>query len=286
MPKITAKRTFMNEEKIKAILIGFGSIFMIAFCLTPFIYMIITSLSLQPDFLASQKNFQLTFTNYYSILTKKSLYFIQYFRNSLLISGISAFLAVLIAGLAGYAITRLNLSGKRFLLLFVLSLSMFPQITLVSYLFKFMTSLGWINTYLALIFPYIAWILPLSLWILVSYFSQIPKELDKAAFVDGCSPLQVLIRVLSPVATPGLFSTGLLAFIFAFNEFMFALMLTNDHSARTIPVGIALFQGLHGEIPWGNIMAASTITTIPVVILTLVFQKHIVQGLTRGAVKG
>jgi multiple sugar transport system permease protein len=163
---------------------------------------------------------------------------------------------------------------------------MFPQISLVSYLFKVMTRLGWINTYNALILPYIAWILPLSLWILTSYFSQIPRELDRAAYVDGCSQWQALRKVIFPVAAPGLFSTGLLAFIFAFNEFMFALMLTADHRARTIPVGIALFQGLHGEIPWGNIMAASTLTTFPVIILTIFFQRHIIQGLTRGAVKG
>ncbi|MFQ5905311.1 MAG: carbohydrate ABC transporter permease, partial [bacterium] len=151
---------------------------------------------------------------------------------------------------------------------------------------KLMSRLSWINTYQGLILPYVAWTLPLSLWILVSYFAQMPRELDKAALVDGCTRWQILRRVVFPVAAPGLLSTGLLAFIFAFNEFMFALMLTTDHHARTIPVGIALFQGLHGEIPWGNIMAASTLTTIPVVILTVMFQRHIIQGLTRGAVKG
>ncbi|MEW6519808.1 MAG: carbohydrate ABC transporter permease [Thermodesulfobacteriota bacterium] len=149
-----------------------------------------------------------------------------------------------------------------------------------------MNALGWINTYPALIFPYIAWVLPLTLWILVSYFAQIPLDLDKAALVDGCSRIQILVHVILPVAAPGIFSTFLLAFIFAFNEFLFALMLTADYRARTIPVGIALFQGLHGQIPWGRIMAASVVTTLPVVVLTLIFQRRIVQGLTRGAVKG
>ena len=149
-----------------------------------------------------------------------------------------------------------------------------------------MAWLGWINTYQALMLPYIAWILPLSLWILVSYFSQIPIELDHAASVDGCSRWQTLYKIIFPVAAPGVFSTFLLAFIFAFNEFMFALMLTTDYKTRTIPVGITLFQGLHGQTPWGNIMAASVITVLPAVFLALVFQRYIIGGLTRGAVKG
>jgi multiple sugar transport system permease protein len=163
---------------------------------------------------------------------------------------------------------------------------MFPQIGLIGYLFKMMTWLGWINTYNALVFPYIAWTLPLSLWILVSYFRQIPVELEEAAMVDGCTRRQILQKIVLPVALPGIFSVFLLAFISALNEFMFALMLTTDYNARTVPVGIALFQGLHGQTPWGNIMAASVVTALPVVILTLVFQRHIISGLTKGAVKG
>jgi multiple sugar transport system permease protein len=156
----------------------------------------------------------------------------------------------------------------------------------VGYLFKLMTALGWINTYPALIFPYVAWTLPLSLWILVSYFSRIPRDLDRAGLIDGCSRLQILFKIIFPVAAPGIFATLLLAFIFAFNEFLFALMLTTDRAARTIPVGIALFEGLHGQIPWGEIMAAATLATLPVVALALIFQRRIIQGLTRGAVKG
>jgi len=138
---------------------------------------------------------------------------------------------------------------------------------------------------MALVFPYTAWILPLSLWVLTSYFSRIPRDLDRAALIDGCGPLQALRKVIVPVAAPGIFSTAILAFIFAFNELLFALMLTTDFRARTIPVGIALFEGLHGEIPWGAVMAAATLATVPVVAMTLLFQRRIVQGLTRGAVK-
>jgi len=276
----------MNEERLRTTIVVLGSAFMLVFFLLPFVYMAMTSVSLRPDFLSPRKGFEFTLVNYRSILTTPSLHFLDYLRNSLLVSGISAVFTVLIAGLAAYSITRLPLPGKVLILFFVLAVSMFPQVSLVSYLFKLMSRLGWINTYQCLVLPYIAWILPLSLWILTSYFAQMPRELDKAALVDGCTRWQILRKVIFPVAMPGLFSTALLAFIFAFNEFMFALMLTTDHHARTIPVGVALFQGLHGETPWGNIMAASTLTTIPVVILTVIFQRRIVQGLTRGAVKG
>jgi multiple sugar transport system permease protein len=276
----------MKEERIKKVLILLGSIFMVTFCLTPFIFMGLISFSENSDFLGSGGGFKFVLDNYQRILTVSSLHFLDYLRNSIFISGISAFFAVIIAGSAAYAISRLSFAGKAFILFFVLAISMFPQISIVSYLYRFMGSLGWINTYAGLVFPYIAWILPLSLWILVSYFAQIPKDLDRAGLVDGCSSFQVLRKIVFPIAAPGLFSTALLAFVFAFNEFMFAVVLTIDNHSRTIPVGIALFQGLHGEIPWGTIMAASTIATLPVVVSVLIFQRHIIQGITRGAVKG
>lgn len=276
----------MRERKIKLVLVLTGSIFMLLFCLAPFLYMISASLSSNQYFLSTQGFFEITLENYRAILTAPSLHFIDYLRNSLIVSSATAVLTIFVASLAAYCVTRLAMPGKIFILFSVLAVSMFPQISLISYLFKFMAGLGWVNTYAALILPYIAWTLPLSLWILVSYFMQIPQDLDKAALIDGCSRWQILRKVIFPVAAPGIISTTLLAFIFAFNEFMFALMLTTDYHARTIPVGIALFQGLHGQTPWGNIMAASTFSTLPLVILTLVFQRRIIQGLTRGALKG
>ncbi len=275
----------MSELWQKRLLTGLGVAVMLLFCLLPFGYMVLTSFAQQPDYLG-QASFQFTLENYRAILTAESLHFLEYLRNSLIVSGVSATLAVLVASLAAYAMTRLPLPGKGLILFGVLAVSMFPPVSIVSYLFQVMNTFGLINTWPALIFPYIAWVLPLSLWILVSYFAQIPRDLDRAALIDGCSRWQILTRVVLPVAAPGIFSTLLLAFIFAFNEFMFALMLTTDYQARTIPVGIALFQGLHGQIPWGRIMAASVFTSLPVIALTLMFQRRIIQGLTRGAVKG
>jgi trehalose/maltose transport system permease protein len=275
----------VNGERGKKIVVGIGAVFTLLFCLSPFVYMLLTALSRDADFLRPETPYLLTFSHIRTVLTSESIHFLAHLRNSVVISLASAFTAVFTAALAAYAVTRLPFPFKGTFMLIVLALSMFPEISLVSYLFTIMSGLGWINTFQALIFPYVAWTLPLTLWILVSYFSQIPEDLDKAGLMDGCSRLRILIKIIFPVAAPGVFSAGLLAFVVAFNEFLFALMLTTDFTARTVPVGIALFQGLHGETPWGEIMAAATITTIPVVILTLVFQRRIIHGLTRGAIK-
>lgn len=275
----------MSEARIKTVLLGVGAVLTLLFAISPFVYMVLTGLSRQPDFLRPDRPLEITAAHYQAVLTAASLHFMDYLYNSLVVSAVSAALSVGAASLAAYAITRLTFPGKYLCLLGILSLSLFPPVSLVSYLFKFMAQAGWINTLQALILPYVAWTLPLSLWILVSYFEQVPVDLDRAARVDGCSRLQILRRVILPVAVPGVVATALLAFIFAFNEFLFALMLTTDYRARTIPVGIALFEGLHGQIPWGEIMAAATLTTVPVVILTLAFQRRIIHGLTRGAVK-
>jgi len=274
----------MNEEKIKKLLIVSTACFMLLFSLVPFIYMILTSVNVAPDFL--EKGWFFTMSHYRDILSMESLHFLDYLTNSMVVSGVASAFTVFIASLAAYAITRLEMKGKAIVLFIVLAVSMFPQVSMIAYLFKIMVFFGAINTYPALIMPYIAWTLPLALWIMVSYFAQIPKDLDKAATIDGCNEFQILFKVIFPVALPGIFSTALLTFIFAFNEFIFALILTTDFHSRTIPVGIAMFEGIHGQVPWGQIMAASTITMIPILALTLIFQKHIIGGLTKGAVKG
>jgi len=274
----------MKEEKTKITLLILGIIFLILFCCIPVIWMLIISFSKRPDFLL-QKTPLFTLKNYLDILTQQNLHFLDYLRNSVVVAGVTALLSAVIGACAAYAVSRISFPGKIALIFTVLALSMFPQICIIGYLFKFMSNLGWINTYNALILPYISWSLPIALWILMSYFSQIPRELDKAARVDGASRIQTLFKVILPLALPGFLSTILLVFMFSFNEFLFALMLTTDFRARTVPVGIALFQGLHGELPWGYIMSASALSAIPVILIALFFQKYIIQGLTHGAVK-
>jgi len=275
----------MSEETVQRILLILGIAVTALFCLGPFAYMLLTAFSRYPDYLLPGQPYSATLDNFRVVIFSESVHFLAYLQNSLVVSAVSAVLAVGFAAPAAYAITRLPLPGKAAILFATLGVSMFPPISLISYLFKLMSALNWINTYMALILPYVAWTMPISLWILVSYFSQVPKELDQSARIDGAGRLQILWRIILPVAAPGVYSTALLAFIFAFNEFIFALMLTIDASARTIPVGIALFEGLHGQIPWGQIMAAAAVASLPVVLATLVFQRRIVQGLTRGAVK-
>lgn len=275
----------MNTGRSNIILVLAAVAFTLIFCLSPFIYMLLCAVSRAPDFLLPAKSFGFTLSHLFAVVTSESLHFLAFLRNSLIISSVSAIISVFCASLAAYAVTRLPWPGKRLFMLVVLALSMFPAVSLIGYLFELMSDLGWINTYLALVFPYVSWTLPLSLWILVSYFAQLPRELDRAALIDGCTRLQLLFRIIFPVAAPGIFSTMLLAFIFAFNEFLFALMLTTDYSARTVPVGIALFEGLHGQLPWGEIMAAAGVSILPVILLILVFQRRIIQGLMQGAVK-
>lgn len=275
----------MREEKTKKVLIYVGATILLIFCLFPFIWMLIVSVSQSPAFLSPNTTFQFTLENYKEILFNESLHFVDYLKNSFIISLVAAVCTTFFTSISAYAITRLKFPGRGALPLILLAFSMFPQISIVGYLFRLMTNLGWINSYPALIFPYITIAIPLALWIMMSYLKQIPIELDNAALVDGANRFQILRKIIFPLAAPGAFSTFLLIFIFCFNEFLFTLMLTVDHNACTIPVGIALFQGLHGEIPWGEIMAASAIASIPLIILAAIFQRHIIQGLTRGALK-
>lgn len=257
----------------------------LGFCLAPFLYMLAIAFSERADFLSLHAAFVFTWRHVATVLASPSLHFTDYLANSLIVSTATAALVTGAAAPAAYALTRLPVPGKAGILLGVLAVSMFPQISLVGYLFKLLTALGLINTHAALILPYTAWTLPLTVWILTSYFDRIPRDLDEAAYLDGCGHFQVLTRIVWPLALPGLFAAFLLAFIFSFNEFLFALMFTTDYHARTVPVGIALFQGLHGELPWGAIMAAATVTILPLIVLTRLAQNHILEGLTRGAVK-
>jgi multiple sugar transport system permease protein len=274
-----------REEMVKSVLIFSTGLFLLAFTLGPFIWMIWISLADRADFLITGK-VSYSLANYHQVLSAHSLHFLDYLKNSLWISTITATVVTVFSSMAAYAVSRMRFPGRSVVPLLILAMSMFPQISIVGYLFEMFSRMGLINSHMALILPYIAWTIPIALWINMSYFTQIPLDLDRAALVDGASRMKVLYKIVFPLALPGIFSSALLVFIACFNEFLFAIMLTIDYTAQTLPVGIALFQGLHGEIPWGNLMAASAIASIPLVILTLIFQRYIVAGLMGGAVKG
>jgi ABC-type glycerol-3-phosphate transport system permease component len=206
-------------------------------------------------------------------------------RNSLIIAGATTLFSLAAGAPCAYALARLRFRGKAHILAAVLAVSMFPQISLVSPLFLLLRGLGLINTYPGLILPYLTFAMPLTIWFLVGFFRQLPAELEEAALLDGASRWRALHEIVLPLAWPGLATTGLLTFLYSWNEFLFALSFTLGPERYTVPVAIALFRGQY-QVPWGEVFAAAITATTPVAILILVAQRRIVQGLTAGAVKG
>ncbi|SJN34557.1 Binding-protein-dependent transport systems inner membrane component [Micrococcus lylae] len=213
--------------------------------------------------------------------------FLTALRNSVGISVIATVVAVVLATLCAYAIARLDFPGKRLVLTVSLMVSMFPVISLVTPLFNVWRTIGLYDTWLGLIIPYLSLTLPISIWTLAAFFKQIPWELDQAAQVDGATPLQAFRKVIVPLAAPGVFTTAIIAFFIAWNDFVYGISLTSTEAARPVPAALAFFTGASQfESPTGAISAAAIIVTIPIVLLVLFFQKQIVAGLTNGAVKG
>jgi trehalose/maltose transport system permease protein len=207
--------------------------------------------------------------------------------NSIFVASVTVILALFLAVTAAFALSRVRFRGRGFLLMVILAVSMFPQIAVLSGLFELIRTLGIYNTPWALIFSYTIFTLPFTVWVLTTFMRDLPIEIEEAAIVDGATPWIIITKVFMPLMWPALVTTGLLAFIGAWNEFLFALTFTSSNDTRTVPVAIALLSGgSQYEIPWGIIMAASVIVTVPLVVLVLVFQRKIVSGLTAGGVKG
>lgn len=205
--------------------------------------------------------------------------------SSLLVAGLTTAIAIPLGAAAAYALVRLPVPGKPLLLGFVLAVTMFPQISIVSPLYLLLRTVGLIDTTPGLVLPYLTFAMPLTLWLLVGYFRALPLEVEEAARVDGAHPLRILVSVVLPMALPGLATTAILTFIYCWNEFLFALSFTVSPQRQTVPVAIALFRGEH-QVPWGQILAGAVVATLPVAALVLVFQRQVVRGLTAGATKG
>jgi multiple sugar transport system permease protein len=258
----------------------------VLFCLFPFYWMVNISLKTGPD-LSSAKLIppNPTLDNYQSIFQNKD--FTYGLRNSAIVSLTTTFLALLFGSFAAYALARLKVTGKFWLLAIILSVSTFPGISIAAPLFKLWTDIGLYNTLWGLIIPNLTFALPLTIYTLTSFFRQIPKDLEEAALVDGATRFQAFYKVVVPLAAPGMATAAILTFIAAWNEFLFAITLTSSQSARTVPASIAFFTGsTEFEEPLGTISAASVVISIPLIVLVLLFQKRIVAGLTAGAVKG
>jgi ABC-type glycerol-3-phosphate transport system permease component len=206
-------------------------------------------------------------------------------RNSLIVSAATTALSVVLGGACAYALARLRFRGRHAVLAFVLAVSMFPQISLVPPLYLLLREAGLINTYPGLVLPYLTFALPLTIWLLVGYFRQLPADVEEAAAMDGAGRLRTLVEIVAPLAWPGIATTAILTFVYCWNEFLFALSFTLGPERHTVPVAIALFRGQY-QVPWGQILAAAVVATLPVVLLVVLFQRRITQGLTAGAVKG
>ncbi|WP_068311921.1 carbohydrate ABC transporter permease [Polycladidibacter hongkongensis] len=252
----------------------------------PFYYAIITSFRSGTElFNPSALPGVIDFGNYLSIFKEQP--FGTNIFNSIFVATVVVIISLVLAVTAAYALARIPFRGRGLLLMTILSVSMFPQVAILSGMFELIKAMGIYNSLPGLIVPNMVLTLPFTVWVLTTFMKELPKELEEAAIVDGASSLVIVRRVFLPLMWPALVTTGLLAFISAWNEFLFALTFTLSNEVRTVPVAIALMSGASKyELPWGNIMAASVVVTVPIVVLVLIFQRKIVAGLTAGAVKG
>ena len=262
------------------------NIIVIVYALLPVLW--ILSLSLKPTSNVKDGKLiptQITFDNYKGIFSGDA--FSSALINSIGIGLITTVIAVVIGGMAAYAVARLAFPGKRLLVGVALLIAMFPQISLVTPLFNIERRLGLFDTWPGLIIPYITFALPLAIYTLSAFFQEIPWDLEKAAKMDGATPAQAFRKVIAPLAAPGIVTAAILVFIFAWNDLLLALSLTATQRAITAPVAIANFTGSSQfEEPTGSIAAGAMVITIPIIIFVLIFQRRIVAGLTSGAVKG
>jgi multiple sugar transport system permease protein len=262
-----------------------SAIFIVAWSAGPFLWQISTSLQPDRNLVSDRPNFlpfPFTADHFFNIFLAK--HFHRYLWNSLVVATSTTLLCLLFGSVAAYALARLHIRHRFGILYFVLAVAMFPQIAIVAPLYVLASLFGWLDTYRVLIVVYLALGLPLVIWVLFGYFSTIPTTIDEAARIDGANPLAIFFRIIIPMSLPGVVTTGLISFIAAWNEFMFALAFTSDLNRQTVPVGIANFTDLH-YVPWGDIAAASVVVTVPLVLLVLVFQQQIISGLTGGALK-
>jgi multiple sugar transport system permease protein len=258
--------------------------------LIPVLWLI--SLSLKPTEAVADGRFipsEISFENYESLFEGgvDDSPFIKPLINSLLIALTTTVISIVLASFAAYAIARLEFPGKRVILAGALAIAMFPPISTIGPLFDMWRTIGLYDTYPGLIIPYLTFSLPLAIYALTAFFREIPWELEQAAQVDGATPFQAFRKVIVPLAAPGMFTAAILVFIFAWNDFLFAISLTSSDASRTVPAALAFFTGESSFTePTGSIAAAAVVVTVPIIVFVLFFQRRIVSGLTAGAVKG
>jgi multiple sugar transport system permease protein len=252
----------------------------------PAVWILLTSLKTEAELVSKPITYwphDGTIQNYVQAFTDQPL--LLYMGNSALVAVLATIVSLIVAAFAAYAIARLNLKRRQLILTCIVASSMFPLVTLLVPIFETMRALNLLNTYTALVLPYTVLNLPVCTLVLVSFFQSIPKDLENAAMIDGCTRLGALWRVVVPLAAPGVFTAGILAFVNAWDEFLLALSLNSNAGMRTLPVGITLYQG-EFSFPWPIISAALIVAIVPVAVLIAAFQERVVGGLTQGGLKG
>ncbi len=252
----------------------------------PAVWILLTSLKTETELVRKPITYwprNLTLDNYLRAFTDQPL--LRFLGNSLAVALASTALSLVVAALAAYAIARLNLRRRQLILTAIVASSMFPLVTLLVPIFETMRALNLLNTYTALVLPYTVLNLPVCTLVLASFFEGIPRDLENAAMIDGCTRVGALWRVVVPLAAPGVFTAGILAFVNAWDEFLLALSLNANASMRTLPVGITLYQG-EFTFPWPTISAALVVAIVPIAVLIALFQERVVGGLTQGGMKG
>jgi trehalose/maltose transport system permease protein len=277
----------MRRPSLNQLFLFVASTLVVLVSVYPLAFAISTSLKtgtalFEPDLIPSQ----LAWQNYRALFEGVQP-FGRSILNSIMVAVLTVSGALVLSLTAAYALGRIRFKGKGLLLVTILGVSMFPQVAVLSGMFELIQSLGLYNKALGLLVPYTIFTLPFTVWILTTFMRDLPVELEEAAIMDGCGPWRIIFQVFLPLLWPALVSTGLLAFIGAWNEFLFAITFVINDTERTVPVAISLIAGATAfEIPWGTIMAGSVMVTMPLLLMVLYFQKRIVSGLTAGAIKG
>jgi trehalose/maltose transport system permease protein len=282
------RRNYKIGDVILRILFWILVIFILIYTVFPFVWALLAAIKPNADISATPTRYlpsKLYWGNLEYVFNQRD--FLYALRNSILVSLSTVAIALAVGSLAAYALGRIKFRGRNATLYIILAMTMFPAIAILGSLFQMMRRFDLYNTIPGLVLTYMTFTLPFTVWVLANFFKAMPGELEEAALVDGSTPFQAFYKVMLPLAMPGLVTTGLLAFIAAWNEFLFSLTFTNTYAARTVQPAIASFRGnTQFDEPWGSIMAAAVVVTVPLVILVLIFQRKILAGLTAGAVKG
>jgi trehalose/maltose transport system permease protein len=284
---ISGTRRWTFGHIVKRTLFWLLVVFIILYTVFPFAWALISSIKPNAELFATPVKYWPSSINWsFYQYVRDNGDFMRALRNSVIVSFVTVAIALTLGSFTAYAMGRMKFRGRTAVLYLILSMTMFPQIAILGSLFEMIRTFHLFDRLPALIISYLTFTLPFTVWVLANFFKAMPGELEEAALVDGATPFQAFLRILLPLAAPGLVTTGLLAFISAWNEFLFALTFTQSR-ARTVQPAIASFSGnTQYELPWGNIVAASVLVTIPLVVLVLIFQRKILAGLTAGAVKG